>query len=103
MKPVREVFEHMATSAGAQALAGGGLVLTLFGGAGMAVRTNPNTPYLLFTGLTAVTGLVALGLGLAAWASAISDQLEVSRRRVRLGVWWVLASVAALILALIAA
>ena len=99
MNPLREVFEHMAASARAQAVFGAGFVLALFGGVGLIARPDPNAAYLLFTGLTAAAALVASGLGTAAWISAARERRDTSRRT-RLGGWWVLTSTIALILAL---
>jgi hypothetical protein len=103
MNPMRDLLDNMSSSLGAHALYTAGLILILFGTAGLLLRPDPNPAFLFFTAVTAVAGLVALVLGLAALVAAFGNRHDAVGRRIRRGLWWVAGSVTALVLALLLA
>lgn len=101
MIPLRDLSEYMTKVASAEALFAAGLLMAGWGGAGLVVRPDPTPVYLLLTGTMAVSGLMALGYGLGAWAAADDRDDTVRRQRVRLGLRWLAGSAIALVLALL--
>jgi hypothetical protein len=101
MNPLRDLFDYMAKASGAHALFTAGLLMAVFGTVALVARPDPTPVLLLLGGVMAVSGLMALGYGLGAWEAASDRDDSVRQRRMRLGLRWLAASAAALLLALL--
>jgi hypothetical protein len=97
--PFQRMFLRWSATSGAQALLTAGLLTGLIGVLGVFLRDDATVVSTALMVVTAGTGFTATALAGAAWWAVIMDDLDMSKRRTRLGTGWFLTSLTALIAA----